>query len=143
LSRLMWGKPTMALFFLGHCLPSARGFSFALSSASLVSRQSPRAQLSISVTAEPSLGLTADLKGQWRPTVDDVIRISWGKPAKRKGTGSRGVPHRLNEDERRAFDTAVRKGFLDSAGSGWRKERRDSPLLNTYRSFCDAKVRTK
>eukprot|EP00965_Chrysotila_dentata_P229598 6197278-Pleurochrysis_carterae.AAC.1 len=35
----------------------------------------------------------------WRPTLDDVERISWGKPAKRKGTGSRGVPHRLNDGE--------------------------------------------
>lgn len=33
----------------------------------------------------------------WRPTPDDVDRISWGKPAKKKMTGSRGVPHRLNE----------------------------------------------
>jgi hypothetical protein len=140
-SRRMWCTPTMAWILLGHCLPSARGLSFARSSASLISRHAPRAQLSVSRAVEPAIGLAADLKGQWRPTVDDVVRISWGKPAKRKGTGSRGVPHRLNEDERRAFDTAVRKGFLESAGSGWRKERRDSPLLNTYRSFCDAKVR--
>jgi hypothetical protein len=92
--------------------------------------------------AKPLSGRASqDPKGQWRPTVDDVIRISWGKPANKKGTGSRGVPHRLNEDERRAFDAAVRKGFLESAGSGWRKQRRDSPLLNTFRSFCDAKVR--
>ena len=34
----------------------------------------------------------------WRPTLDDVDRISWGKPAKRKGTGSRGIPHRLNDE---------------------------------------------
>lgn len=33
----------------------------------------------------------------WRPTADDVDRISWGRPAKKKMTGSRGVPHRLNE----------------------------------------------
>ena len=33
----------------------------------------------------------------WRPDVSDVERISWGKPAKKKGTGSRGIPHRLNE----------------------------------------------
>lgn len=75
----------------------------------------------------------------WRPTVNDVERISWGKPAKKKGTGSRGVPHRLNEDERFLFDQARRKGFLEIAGSGWRSQRREAPLLNSYRSLCDAR----
>ena len=75
----------------------------------------------------------------FRPTVNDVERISWGKPAKRKGTGSRGMPHRLNTDERLLFDQARRKGFLEVAGSGWRSQRRDAPLLNTYRSLCDAR----
>jgi hypothetical protein len=74
----------------------------------------------------------------WRPTVNDVERISWGKPAKKKGTGSRGVPHRLNEEERFLFDQARRKGFLEITGSGWRSQRREAPLLNTYRSLCDA-----
>jgi len=80
-----------------------------------------------------------DRKGQWRPTVDDVIRISWGKPAKKKGTGSRGVPHRLNTEEREIFDRGVTKGFIELGGSGWRRQRRDSPLVNTWRSFCDSK----
>lgn len=75
----------------------------------------------------------------FRPTVNDVERISWGKPAKQKGTGSRGVPHRLNEEERMLFDQARRKGFLEITGSGWRSQRRESPLLNTYRSLCDAR----
>jgi hypothetical protein len=75
----------------------------------------------------------------FRPTVNDVERISWGKPAKIKGTGSRGVPHRLNGEERLLFDQARRKGFLEVAGSGWRPQRRDAPLLNTYRSLCDAR----
>ena len=75
----------------------------------------------------------------WRPTVQDVERISWGKPAKKKGTGSRGVPHRLNEEERLLFDQARRKGFLEIGGSGWRSQRRDAPLANTYRSLCDAR----
>ena len=48
----------------------------------------------------------------WRPDVRDVEKISWGMPAKKKRTGSRGVPHRLNEDERRSFDQARRQGFL-------------------------------
>lgn len=75
----------------------------------------------------------------FRPTINDVERISWGKPAKQKGTGSRGMPHRLNEEERLLFDQARRKGFLEVAGSGWRSQRRDAPLLNTYRSLCDAR----
>jgi len=44
---------------------------------------------------------------------DDVDRISWGKPAKKKSTGSRGVPHRLNEEERNLYDMARRKGFVE------------------------------
>lgn len=75
----------------------------------------------------------------WRPEINDVERISWGKPAKKKGTGSRGVPHRLNQDERFLFDNARRKGFLEMEGSGWRSQRREAPLLNTYRSLCDAR----
>jgi hypothetical protein len=75
----------------------------------------------------------------WRPTLNDVERISFGKPAKQKGTGSRGVPHRLNEDERFLFDQARRKGYLEIGGSGWRSQRRDAPLLNSYRSLCDAR----
>lgn len=87
---------------------------------------------------------TSDLSWQsrekcWRPTVEDVERISWGKPAKKKGTGSRGVPHRLNEDERILFDQARRKGFLEIGGSGWRSQRREAPLVNSYRSLCDAR----
>ena len=69
----------------------------------------------------------------------DVEKISFGMPAKKKRTGSRGIPHRLNEDERRSFDQARRKGFLEVAGSAWRKERSDAPLLNTYRSLSDAR----
>jgi hypothetical protein len=75
----------------------------------------------------------------WRPDVQDVERISFGKPAKQKGTGSRGVPHRLNSDERLLFDMARAKGLLVVAGSAWRSQRRDAPLLNTHRSLCDAR----
>ena len=75
----------------------------------------------------------------WRPEINDVERISWGKPAKKKGTGSRGVPYRLNLDERFLFDNARRKGFLEIEGSGWRSQRREAPLLNTFRSLCDAR----
>ena len=71
--------------------------------------------------------------------MDDVDRISWGRNAKRKGTGSRGVPHRLNDEERTLYDFARRKGFVEIGGSGWRRQRSDSPLVNTYRSWCDAR----
>ena len=73
-----------------------------------------------------------------RPSKDDVERISWGKAAKKKGTGSRGVPHRLNDEERKAFEVAKRKGFVETAGSGYRQERADAPLVNTWRNWCDA-----
>lgn len=75
----------------------------------------------------------------WRPTIDDVDRISWGRNAKQKGTGSRGVPHRLNEEERVLYDAARSKGFVEVGGSGWRRQRSASPLVNTYRSWCDAR----
>ncbi|KAL3810074.1 hypothetical protein ACHAXA_011807 [Cyclostephanos tholiformis] len=76
-----------------------------------------------------------------RPDVRDVERISWGMPAKRRGTGSRGVPHRLNDDERDTFDRARRDGYLQVTGSGYRSQRRDAPLLNTYRNLMDARGR--
>ena len=73
-----------------------------------------------------------------RPSRDDVDRISWGKPSKKKGVGSRGTPHRLNEAERAEYDRAKARGYVEVAGSAWRKERRDAPLLNTWRNWCDA-----
>ena len=69
---------------------------------------------------------------------DDADRISWGKPSKKKGVGSRGTPHRLNEAERAEYDRAKARGYVEVAGSAWRKERRDAPLLNTWRNWCDA-----
>jgi len=73
-----------------------------------------------------------------RPSADDVDRISYGKAAKRRGTGSRRVPHRLNQEERVEFDVAKKKQFVALRGSGYRKERGDSPLANIYRQFCDS-----
>ena len=108
----------------------------------------PRAILCLRMAKSLSSTAAAAAKGDqfwyanmdcWRPTVNDVERISWGKPARQKGTGSRGVPHRLNEEERFLFDQARRKGFLEVLGSGWRSQRRDAPLLNSYRSLCDAR----
>lgn len=90
---------------------------------------------SISLLAAPVAA-----KDTWRPTIDDVDRISWGRPAKKKGTGSRGTPHRLNDEERTLYDFARKKGFVEIAGSGWRKQRSDAPLVNTFRSWCDARA---
>eukprot|EP00559_Dactyliosolen_fragilissimus_P009420 CAMPEP_0184858988 /NCGR_PEP_ID=MMETSP0580-20130426/4011_1 /TAXON_ID=1118495 /ORGANISM="Dactyliosolen fragilissimus" /LENGTH=72 /DNA_ID=CAMNT_0027355383 /DNA_START=62 /DNA_END=277 /DNA_ORIENTATION=+ len=69
----------------------------------------------ISQQDETSVKIKAQTKC-FRPTTSDVERISYGKPAKKKGTGSRGVPHRLNAEERKVFDFAKRKGFLEVRG---------------------------
>ena len=87
-------------------------------------------------TATPLFAANAAKK--LRPSKDDVDRISWGKPSKKKGVGSRGTPHRLNEAERAEYARAKARGFVEVAGSAWRKERRDAPLLNTWRNWCDA-----
>ena len=76
--------------------------------------------------------------GSVRPSIDDVERISKGKAARRRGVGSRAVPHRLNAEERREWDFAKIRGFVELRGTGWRKERGDSPLANSFRNFCDA-----
>ena len=54
------------------------------------------------------------------------------------GVGSRAVPHRLNSQERKEWDLAKRRRYLLLRGTGWRKERGDSPLANIYRNYCDA-----
>ena len=74
-----------------------------------------------------------------RPTIDDVERISRGQAAKRRGTGSRAVPHRLNADERTEWDLAKLRKYVLLRGSGYRKERGDSPLANVFRLYCDSK----
>jgi hypothetical protein len=73
-----------------------------------------------------------------RPTLDDVQRLSQGQRAKTRGWGSRQVCHRLNEMERKAFDLAKDRGYLTIRGTGYRKERKGSPLANIYRQMCDA-----
>ena len=77
----------------------------------------------------------------FRPTLDDVERLSKGQSAKVRGTGSRAVCHRLNKDEKRVFEHAKANGFLLTKLDGYRKARRGSPALNTYRQYCDAKGR--
>ena len=84
--------------------------------------------------------ITAERAARWRPSMDDVERISRGLRASRRGTGSRSVPHRLTSSERASFDLARRRGFVELSGSGWRRERGDSPLWNTWRNWCDAKA---
>ena len=77
-------------------------------------------------------------KSSVRPTIDDIEKISRGQAAKKRGTGSRAVPHRLNEKERIEFDLAKKRRYVSLRGTGWRAERGDSPLANIYRNYCDA-----
>ncbi|KAH7427183.1 hypothetical protein KP509_10G033300 [Ceratopteris richardii] len=67
-----------------------------------------------------------------RPSLDDVERLSRGQPSKAK-IGSRAVPHRLNEEERKAYELAKKRGYLVR-----KFQNREYPLSNTYRNFCDA-----
>lgn len=72
---------------------------------------------------------------------DDVDRLSRGQPSKRKGYGSRNVPHRLNEPELAELDRAASKGYLTVTGTGNRRPRKGSPLLNSHRQWCDARAK--
>jgi len=77
----------------------------------------------------------------FRPHLDDVERLSYGKGAKKqRGTGSRMVCHRLNQSERILWDMAKKQGagFLTVRNSGYRRTRKGSPLCNIYRQRCDA-----
>ncbi|KAL2608213.1 hypothetical protein R1flu_026786 [Riccia fluitans] len=67
-----------------------------------------------------------------RPTLDDVERLSRGRASKAK-IGSRAVPHRLNVDERKAFELAKKRGFVVHQPST-----RRYPLINSHRNYCDA-----
>lgn len=70
---------------------------------------------------------------------DDVERLSRGQPSKKKGYGSRNVPHRLNELEQAELLRAARKGYLSMLGGGNRRTRKGSPLTNIHRQWCDAR----
>lgn len=75
----------------------------------------------------------------FRANLDDVENLSYGRGAKKqRGTGSRFTCHRLNRDERRIFDQAKRDGYLTVRGTGYRKNRKGSPVVNTFRQRCDA-----
>jgi hypothetical protein len=116
---------------------ASKNFLFEMAS-SITSGSDVSNELLLTPTSFESMWKSNE-KCKGRPITSDVERISWGKPAKKKGTGSRGVPHRLNEEERKQFDMAIRKGFLQIHGSGWRKQRRGSPILNSWRNWCDAR----
>ncbi|GMI42246.1 hypothetical protein TrCOL_g4132 [Triparma columacea] len=70
---------------------------------------------------------------------DDVTRLSLGQPSKVRGRGSRGVPHRLNTSEAAEFQRAAVRGYVKVDGTGWRRGRKGSPLLNTHRQYCDSR----
>lgn len=72
---------------------------------------------------------------------EDVERLSRGQNAARRGYGSRGVPHRLNEEERGGFQRAARYGFVTLEGTGYRRGRKGSPLANIHRQWCDARAK--
>lgn len=73
-----------------------------------------------------------------RPTLDDVQRLSEGRAARSRGFGSRQIPHRLNNEEREAYKLARQRGYLTLKGSGYRRERKGSPLANIFRQLNDA-----
>lgn len=80
-----------------------------------------------------------DMKAVFRPHIDDVERLSYGKGAKKqRGTGSRYHCHRLNQEERRLYELAKVSNFLTVRANGYRKERKGSPLQNIWRQRCDA-----
>jgi len=70
-----------------------------------------------------------------------VVRLSRGQPAKKKGYGSRGVCHRLNDNEQKAFQRAEKAGFVTLDGTGYRRGRKGSPLGNIHRQWCDARAK--
>ena len=114
-------------------------FSMLLFSANALCRFSPvrsHVQLALPLLSSTRLFASKNV----RPSLDDVERISRGDAAKRRGTGSRMVPHRLNQSERKEWVLAKKRRFLLLRGSGYRKERGASPLANIYRQFCDAQV---
>ena len=86
-----------------------------------------------------SLFASASRKG--RIHGDDVERLSRGQPARQKGRGSRAVPHRLNEEERGEFERSERRGYLRLEGTGYRRERKGSPLANSWRQRNDSRAK--
>jgi len=74
----------------------------------------------------------------WRPSLDDVERISYGKRANKRGTGSYNICHRLNQEDRQLYNQAKSNKYLITKGTAYRRRRKGSPVVNTYRQRCDA-----
>ena len=72
-----------------------------------------------------------------RPSLADIERLSRGQSTV-KHVGSRSVPHRLNQEERKLFELAMKRGFVVVRGCAHRRERKGSPLLNSLRQRADA-----
>lgn len=73
-----------------------------------------------------------------RPDLEDVLRITRGEAARRRGVGSREVCHRLNAEEAKQWAVARERGYLTLVGGGQRRERKGSPLANSWRLLSDA-----
>jgi hypothetical protein len=75
---------------------------------------------------------------------DDVVRLSRGQPAKVKGRGSRGVPHRLNEEEAKEFarSTAPARGYVRLEGTGCVRAKRAPRAKRAHRT-CEQSERTE
>jgi hypothetical protein len=75
-----------------------------------------------------------------RPTLEDVERLAQGEGTRRRGIGSRRVPHRLNLKERASYELALRTGFALMDGTGHRRHAfaAGAPLLNIMRQRADA-----
>ena len=84
--------------------------------------------------------MSIPLRHARRPTLVDVERLSRGQAALTRGVGSRQVPHRLNEEERRLYEIAVRRGWCTVRGTAHRRHAAaaGSPLLITLRQRADA-----
>jgi len=132
--------PEKLLFFtLGSAKPMRRGKTNTLRTVTNLSHQVNPVLAGDSKTRKQK-ALQAQIK---RISKDDVERLSRGQPAKRKGYGSRSVPHRLNELERAAFERAEVHGYVTVDGSqqGYRRTRKGSPLANIHRQWCDARAK--
>eukprot|EP00611_Tribonema_gayanum_P014341 TRINITY_DN25695_c0_g1_i1.p1 TRINITY_DN25695_c0_g1~~TRINITY_DN25695_c0_g1_i1.p1 ORF type:complete len:289 (-),score=69.35 TRINITY_DN25695_c0_g1_i1:170-988(-) len=120
-----------------HSWAPIRAGSWVTPAAAAGSRLSGTGALRI---ARHACSMSGRQRASGRPSLDDVERISFGKAAKKRGTGSRGVCHRLNADERAEWELAKKRGYLVLRGTGYRKERKGSPLGNIFRQYCDAKA---
>jgi len=91
------------------------------------------------VSGAPKKTRGGNRNGLRRISRDDVERLSRGQPSKKKGYGSRNVPHRLDAAERAEMERAAKKGYVTLSGMGNRRTRKGSPLANIHRQWCDAR----